>query len=424
MAHLSFSPRIAFIDLTFNWPPTGGCWIDAFNIIHGLQQRGASVCLFYPQFQEFFPRGEVKEELPFPSKSIPFNRYTFNGPIAGRRFREAVEAFQPDRIFLLDGYYMKNHLISALGPERCMLRFYAYEILCINLHYYRYHENRICGLGFFEDPANCERCWFRRMPMWGRAIQVFGGRANRQPALHFSHEYITSLAFTSKYRRKLKENFSRLSGVIVSNEFMKSKLSHHCPHIHVFPHGVDTNLFRPSGSPCADRPARIFFPGRADDSLKGLQTLVLAGDLLERQGLEFEMVYTSPKECPSSRPWLHNHGWLNQEDLAKLYHEVDIVVAPSLWVEPFGITVLEGMASSLPVVASNHGGLAETVVDGVTGYHVPPGDHEALAMRLKELICSPLLRRELGEKGRERVVRNYTWDHILDSKYVPLMEQR
>lgn len=422
MIALHGSPRVAFIDLTFNWPPVGGCWIDAYHVIDGLQRRGAEVCLFTPDYQEYYPRGDVREPLPFPHQAIPFNRYSFHFAQVIQRFQEAVNAFDPELIFLMDGYQMKNHLLTALGPERCILRFYAYELLCINLHYYRYHENRICDQGFLGNPKECHRCWFQRMPAWGRALQIAVGWPETHPKLHFSQEYLASLAFTSGYHQRLLENLSRLRGAIVYNEFMRGQLKDYIDPIHIIPSGVQADRFVHHAMSNEPRPLRIFLPGRANDPLKGIDTLIQAGDQLRDQGVEFEMHYTAAMDCPTQRPWLINRGWAPPEELPRMYAEMDIVVVPSTWIEPFGITALEGMAAGLPVVASKIGGLAQTVVHEETGLHFEPGQPNDLAHCLARLANDRELRSRMGEAGRRRAAEHYGWDVILDRHYVPLVE--
>lgn len=417
------TPRIAFIDLTFNWPPVGGCWIDAHHVINGLKERGADVCLFAPNFQTYYPRGDIRESLPFESVRIPFNRFTFNFQTVIKRFRRTVNRFNPDLIFILDGYFMKNHLLTAFGPERCFLRFYSYELHCINLHYYRYHENRICDQGYLKNPIECHHCWFRRVPATLRALQIAAGLKDQHPVLHFSQEYIASGAFSESYPRKLLDNLSRLQGAIVYNDFMSEQLASYTPNISVIPSGVDCNFYTPaSNRQESSDPVKIFLPGRANDRLKGLPVLIEAGDILNRDNLRFEIHYTAAMNCPTSRPWLINRGWVNQSLLPDLYREMDIVVVPSTWIEPFGITALEGMASGLPVIASRIGGLAQTTEHEVTGFLTEPGDPVSLAEALRRLIGDPALRQRMGQAGRDRVLQQYDWNRILDSYYVPLVE--
>jgi glycosyltransferase involved in cell wall biosynthesis len=82
-------------------------------------------------------------------------------------------------------------------------------------------------------------------------------------------------------------------------------------------------------------------------------------------------------------------------------------VAPSLCPETFGGVITEAMSSSKAIVASNIGGPLDIIVDGKTGYLLPPGDVEALVATMTRLIDDPALRQRLGTAGQERVQRFY-----------------
>lgn len=78
--------------------------------------------------------------------------------------------------------------------------------------------------------------------------------------------------------------------------------------------------------------------------------------------------------------------------------------------ESFGVAVLEASSCGVPVVVSNVGGLPEVVVDGVTGFIVPPDDPVSAADKIHSLIADAQLRESMGRKGREFVIDNYDWD--------------
>jgi phosphoheptose isomerase len=90
------------------------------------------------------------------------------------------------------------------------------------------------------------------------------------------------------------------------------------------------------------------------------------------------------------------------------YSAADVFVTTP-WYEPFGITPLEAMACGVPVVGSCVGGIKSTVVDGETGYLVPPKDPQALAGKLEALLRDPARAKAMGARGRMRVLEQYTW---------------
>ena len=94
-----------------------------------------------------------------------------------------------------------------------------------------------------------------------------------------------------------------------------------------------------------------------------------------------------------------------------LLRSADLVVC-SPWYEPFGIVPLEAMACGVPVVASAVGGMLDSVVDGVTGVHVPPRDSAALAEAIGALLDAPDRRAALSRAGLERVRSRYSWDRV------------
>jgi glycosyltransferase involved in cell wall biosynthesis len=88
------------------------------------------------------------------------------------------------------------------------------------------------------------------------------------------------------------------------------------------------------------------------------------------------------------------------------YALMDVLVLPT-YREGLGYVPLEAQACGIPVVTTSATGAVDSIVEGVTGFHVPVGDYDALADRINQLLSDPELRARMGQRGRERVVREF-----------------
>ncbi len=197
------------------------------------------------------------------------------------------------------------------------------------------------------------------------------------------------------------------------------------------PCGVDVRKFRPIDRSKArkrialpDKPT-IVYVGRLVPR-KGVDTLVEAFALLPPR-LDARLVIVggepgveiSPEtkrlstlaEKLEVREKITFTGSRPQAELRRYYGAADVAVTVPHY-EPFGMTPLEAMACGTPVVGSHVGGIKTSVVDGKTGYLVPPKDPEALAGRLLHLLSDGELRDRMGRAARRRIKEHYTWERV------------
>jgi type III pantothenate kinase len=95
------------------------------------------------------------------------------------------------------------------------------------------------------------------------------------------------------------------------------------------------------------------------------------------------------------------------QDSREVLAAADVMVCSS-WFESLSMVALESMAMARPIVSTRVGGPSETIIDGVTGFLVPPRDSAAIAERVTLLLRNPALRQRIGEQGREHVVEHFS----------------
>jgi glycogen(starch) synthase len=186
--------------------------------------------------------------------------------------------------------------------------------------------------------------------------------------------------------------------------------------ISVIASGFDPRLFAEvrSGStdlfPELDRP-RIGYVGRLA-AQKGVASLVSAFGAMREQA-ELVLVGDGPErdrivELVSGSPdHITMHGFVEHSIVPRVLASLDVLVLPSVY-EEMGSVLVEAMASGLPVVASDVGGVPQLVEDGGTGLLVPPGDVAALAAALDRLVTDDHLRARLSAGAAARAQR-YAW---------------
>ncbi|GDY29670.1 hypothetical protein GTS_13030 [Gandjariella thermophila] len=196
--------------------------------------------------------------------------------------------------------------------------------------------------------------------------------------------------------------------------------------ITVVPDGVDLTRFSPHG-PAARRPSGHRLVAAAGDPAPaaGLDTVVSALRGLPETEL---LILGGPPpgrlaEHPEVRRLLGHAGATGVAGRVRLVDPVPAERLPALlrsadavvcvpWYDPFGTVALEAMACGLPVIAAAVGALADIVVDGVTGLHVPPRRPDLLARTVRGLLADVGMRFAYGVAGRDRVQSRYSWDRI------------
>jgi glycogen(starch) synthase len=188
--------------------------------------------------------------------------------------------------------------------------------------------------------------------------------------------------------------------------------------------GIDAEMFSPD--PGAAWPARptIVFAGKIVEN-KGVHHLVEAvlrlrkkyPDVLlrilgtSRRGLSEQLRERVAAEHAEAN--VDFAGFIEFASLPHHYRDATVVCMPSEY-EALGNVYLEGMACGKPVVGSNAGGGSEAIIDGVTGFTVPPNDVPALTAALDRVLGDPALQKRMGAEGRRRIEAYWTTEKFIE----------
>lgn len=232
--------------------------------------------------------------------------------------------------------------------------------------------------------------------------------------------------------------FARASALVVCSALMRQRLlALGAPEqkLHLIPNGIDVRqiAFRIRSMPPTSR-VQLLTIGRLVP-FKGVQHLLSALALPALRALDLHLhivgdgplkaVLQAQAEAAGLAQRVTFHGACPREQVLPLIEASDLYLAPAIVdaegnTETQGVALLEAMASGLPVIASAVGGIPETLGTASAAL-VPPGDVEALAAAVQDLLLRPESWAALGHAGRERVERHYdrqVWIDRLEALYV------
>jgi glycosyltransferase involved in cell wall biosynthesis len=256
------------------------------------------------------------------------------------------------------------------------------------------------------------------------------GRAGVPHILHVRENILPPRAISRRISRLLFRLSDRL--IVVSRgagvEFLEERASH--ARVRLIYNGVDLSAFSTAAAPAAARaalgwPAENLHVGVVArlTPWKGHEVFLRAAARAAETCPEARFVIVGDADTPrneSHKQRLHalcsdlaiddRVRWAGFTDpVQPVIAALDIVVVPSVRPEPFGRSLIEAMAMERPVVATNHGGPPEILSEG-GGTLVEPGDPEALAGAMTDLLASPKLRLDMAATAKREVGRRFDID--------------
>lgn len=310
---------------------------------------------------------------------------------AARDIGATISSFEPDVAHL-------HNLFPLVSPS--VLRTFARRgVPCVvTVHNYL----PICAGGELQRQGrSCTQCVDRRLPLAG----VWHG------CYHGSSPASAVMALSTAVNRETWRTVP--SAFVFLSEAQRALFAPlELPTARCF---VKDNLVPPTVRRTSTEDLIVFIGRLAE--VKGIRVLMRAWDdyLAADAGPKFRLAVAGAgplegelRAWASARASVEVHGLLDRGACSRLVARATAVVAPAEWREPFGLVVAEAMAAGVGPVASALGAYPELIEDGVDGLLHAPGDHRALADRIRLLERSPSLVASLGNGARRTYERRFT----------------
>ncbi|WP_157261066.1 glycosyltransferase [Paenibacillus wynnii] len=169
-------------------------------------------------------------------------------------------------------------------------------------------------------------------------------------------------------------------------------------HVEVQNHGINYDTIRRNERVYQPGDSLTLFYGGSLNTHKGVHLILQAMSMIPSDRLQLKIYGSGPSEytaslqqAAASDDRISFCGLYSENDIQQIYQEVDIALVPSIWYENYPLALHEALASHVPALVSDIGGMAEKVQDGFNGLTFRVGDAEHLAQRIVELLDNPTL---------------------------------
>ena len=323
----------------------------------------------------------------------PTRDYTFRDkyldPHMDSAFRSVMRQVNPDIVHFGHLSHLSSHLPEIARYEfgtSTLLTIHDFWLYCFRGQLIR-PDLSLCEGPSIQSCLDCARQFFKE---WMDKYQV------EERLNHIQHVANSIDAFLAP--SQTVTSFFQKQGVPDSK-------------IHFSPYGFDVTRICPRQSKAGNGPLRIGFMGRIIP-VKGIHVLLKAfSGTIGQATLE---VWGS---TGTYLPWLqslcnddsrvHFRGGYHNEQIQQVLESMDVLVAPSIWLENAPLVIQEAMLAELPVITSAAGGMKELVKDGNDGFLLPLGDTDALRSMLQQLMDNPFILEDLRpDRNRVRTIED------------------
>jgi len=201
------------------------------------------------------------------------------------------------------------------------------------------------------------------------------------------------------------------------------------PPVRVIPNGIDIDLFSPNSAPRSrirqqlnlskDTPLLVVV-GRLVRE-KGIHLAIAGLRDLKKQNAHLLIIGTGEYQEPLQnladtlgvRDRVHFTGYVDRVQLSAYYNAADVFLMPTLCDEGLPLTLIEGMASGLPTVASNVSGISAAIDQDQEGILIPIGDRQALVNAVNRILDNPVLALQLARDARAKAVSQFSVERMV-----------
>lgn len=360
----------------------GGAEKSVALLKQGLKDRGHEVLVLASdhkkggqQFSDIEYKEIDSEKRTIPSKLI----YHLWYPASYKTLRKAIKDFKPDIVHFHTMGQLSPSAVFALGNTPAVLTVHGPEEYTRNLLEWYFSSSL-----FHEGKVDSKNYTFI-----GKLYFYYYAFLQRRIYGHAFRKHLNFLIAPSKYMEKvlIEEGF----GVPIRQIYNGINL----------PQKVKPNT-----------KYKILFVGRLEH-VKGVHNLLEAFVIVKKSlpqaaleivgdGSKARQLQEYAQENNLDKSITFN-GWLNNENVLKKYEEAMIVVVPSIWPENLPTVCIEALAVGRPVVGTNTGGIPELITDGITGGIVEPGNVEALADKIIDILSKDIV--EISEAAARSAYR-------------------
>jgi glycosyltransferase involved in cell wall biosynthesis len=380
--------RMRVLLVVHNFPThcLSGTELYTYNLAQGLRHQGFDVRILYPTYDTAFPVGAVHEYthegLSVTSMNIhpPQNFvHTFMNEQAGNALKNYLSGLDLDLVHF-------HHFIgfSASPLQVCnqigipaVVTLHDEWMLC-EQYFYLHFDGSYC----YEGPETVEKC-----------VQCFVSRHSEMNLIQYIQEISHAFAFRRQY---LKNALNWIDTLIVPSKFLQKELKKHGfyhPKTLLIPLGLYT--FNPLPWKPQKGLIRFSYVGNIN-FVKGLDLAIHALNMLNTDNFQLDIYgnvqyptyFRQVMNTSSKQQVVKYHGPYKPDDLPGIFSQTDIAIVPSRS-ESYSFLVRECFHASVPVIASNVGGIPEIVKDNVNGLLFRQGDFRDLASKLQLVIRNP-----------------------------------